>query len=159
KATLDTAFVHKLGFIKDPLFVRSYFDVNTSGLKLDSLLGSVVLRNTLVNYKEKSLALDSIHIISDINETSRQLKLRSSIADFNMQGNYRYTSLFNDLQQLSKEFYLSLKNDRPALSKHYQMKKETVLQKYDAVFELTVHDMRPLAVLGSTDLFISPNSK
>lgn len=159
KATLDTAFVDQLGFIKDPLFVRSYFDVNTKGLSLDSLFGSIVLRNTLVNYNGKVLTLDSIHIISDRNETDRQLKLRSSIADFSMQGNYKYTSLFNDLSRLSQEFYLSLKNDRAALSNYYKQKKETSLQKYYATFELTVHNMQPLAVLGDVDLFISPDSK
>lgn len=159
KATLDTAFVDRLGFIKDPLFVSSYFDVNTTGLSLDSLLGSIVLRNTHVNYKTNVLDLDSIHLISDKKGTDRQLKLRSSIADFDMQGNFKYTSVYNDLSLLAKEFYLSLKNDRAALSSYYKQKKETSQQKYYATFELTVHDMKPLAVLGNVDLFISENSK
>src|SRR5260221_8581870 len=159
KATLDTAIVDKLGFIKDPLFVSSYFDVDTKGLRLDSLFGSVVLRNTHINYKSNVLNLDSIHIISAKVGTDRQLKLRSSIADFDMQGNFKYTSVYNDLSQLAKEFYLSLKNDRSALSSHYQQKKESSLQKYYSTFELTVHDIKPLAVLVNVDLFVSPNSK
>src|SRR5258706_580668 len=159
KATLDTAIVDRLGFIKDPLFVSSYFDVNTRGLKLDSLFGSVVLRNTRIDYKSNVLNLDSIHIISAKVGTDRQLKLRISIADFNIQGNFKYTSVYTDLSRLAKEFYLSLKNDREALSNYYKLKKETSQQKYYATFELKVHDMRPLAVLGNVDLFVSPNSK
>lgn len=159
KATLDTAFVDKLGFIKDPLYVRSYFDVNTTGLKLDSLKGSVVLRNTHVAYKTNQLDLDSIHIVSDRNGKNRQLQLLSSIADFSMQGNYRYTSLYNDFHKLGNEFYLSLKNDRQAFAEYYQKKQDASKDEYDASFALTVHDMRPLAALGNIDLFISPGSK
>lgn len=160
KATLDTAFIDRLGFIKDPLFVSSYFDVNTNGLNIDSLLGSVVLRQTLVNYKDKSITLDSIHIVSAADGPDRQLSLMSSIADFTLTGNYQYTFLIKDLQQLGKEFYYSLKNDRKALSTYYTQKKSTSsLRSYKTAFQLDVHDMKPLAKLGGIDLFISPGSK
>ncbi len=159
KATLDTAFINKLGFIKEPLFVQSYFEVNTAGLNLDSLVGSVVLRNTLVDYKNNVLNLDSIHIISDRNKTDRQLKLQSSIADFSINGNYRYTTLANDILQLSKEFILHLKNNREAQNEFYEQKKASPPREYKADFELTVHNMVPLAKLANINLFISPNSK
>jgi hypothetical protein len=158
KATLDTAFIDKLGFIKDPLFVHSYFDVNTNGLDLDSLFGSIVLRDTHVKYKDNTLNLDSIHIISEQSWLNRQLKLRSSVFDFSLQGDYRYTPTYNDLQKLAKEFYLSLKNDRKALTEYYKQKKEPSREQYTANFDLLVHDMRPLATLGNLDLFVSPNS-
>lgn len=157
KAMLDTAFIDKLGFIKDPLFVRSYFDVNTSGLKLDSLFGSVMLRNSFVKYKDNVLSLDSVHIISAQEGLNRKLKLLSSVADFSMLGNYRYTPIYNDLQVLVNEFYLSMKNNRKALADYYK-RKQSSSQFYNSAFELIVHDMRPLAVLGDLDLFISPNS-
>ncbi len=158
KAKLDTAFIDRLGFIKEPLFVRSYFEVNTSGLQLDSLFGSVVLRNALVEYRSKALALDSIHVISIKDGTGRQLKLRSSIADINLNGDYRYSSLFTDIQKLAREFYLYLKNDRTALTTYYQTKK-TIARPYRTDFTMEVHDMLPLAVLSNVDLFISPGTK
>lgn len=159
KATLDTAFLDRLGFINDPLFVRSYFDVNTNGLKIDSLLGSVVLRETQVNYKNKSITLDSIHITSTSNGIGRDLTLTSPIADFTMSGNYRYTSLISDLQQLGQEFYFSLLNDRAALEKYYTQKRSFVsLRPYKAAFRLNIHDMKPLATLSGLDLFVSPGS-
>src|SRR6478736_7111225 len=103
KANLDTAFFETLGFTKKPLFVRSYIDVNTSGLKLDSLFGSVVLRNSVVNFNNETLSLDSVHVISTKEGTDRQLQLRSSIADFVMKGDYRYSTLFNDAQKFGRE--------------------------------------------------------
>ncbi|HLZ15407.1 MAG TPA: translocation/assembly module TamB domain-containing protein, partial [Cyclobacteriaceae bacterium] len=158
KANLDTAFLDHLGFIKEPLFVRSYFDVNTSGLELDSLFGTVVLRHTVVNYRDKVLSLDSIHLISTKDGTSRQLQLKSSLADFVMKGDYLYTTLFNDLQKFIHEFYLKANNNREALSSYYQKKKIQV-QPYKATFELALHDMLPLAVLANVDLFVSPGAQ
>ena len=71
KANLDTAFFDKLGFTKRPLFIRSYFDVNTTGLKLDSLYGSIVLRNSLINFNNEVLSLDSVHLVSTQEGTDR----------------------------------------------------------------------------------------
>ena len=157
KANLDTAFFDKLGFTKKPLFVRSYFDVNTSGLKLDSLFGSIVLRNSIVNFNNEVLSLDSVHLISTKEGTDRQLQLRSSIADFVMKGDYRYSTLFNDAQKFGRELYLKINNDREALQAHYQ-KKKTNTQSYKVSFDLKVRDMRPLAGLGKLDLYASPGS-
>src|SRR6185369_3915643 len=157
KANLDTAFFDKLGFTKRPLFVRSYFDVNTSGLKLDSLFGSIVLRNSVVNFNNETLALDSVHLISTKEGTDRQLQLRSSIADFVMKGDYRYSTLFNDAQKFGRELYLKINNNREALQEHYQ-KKKTNTQSYHVAFDLKVRDMRPLAGLGKIDIYASPGS-
>jgi len=157
KANLDTAFFDKLGFTKKPLFVRSYFDVNTSGLKLDSLFGSIVLRNTIVNFNNEVLSLDSVHLISTKEGTDRQLQLRSSIADFVMKGDYRYSTLFNDAQKFGRELYLKINNNHTALQAYYQ-KKKTNTQSYHVAFDLKVRDMRPLAGLGKIDLYASPGS-
>jgi len=158
KANLDTAFFDKLGFTKRPLFIRSYFDVNTMGLKLDSLFGSIVLRNTVVNFNNQVLALDSVHLMSTQEGADRQLRLRSSIADFVMKGDYRYSTLFLDVQKFGRELYLKINNNRETLLTYYQNKK-TNTQSYQLSFDLTVHDMLPLAVLGNIDLYVSPGTK
>jgi hypothetical protein len=158
KANLDTAFFEKLGFTKRPLFVRSYIDVNTSGLKLDSLFGSVVLRNSVVTFNNETLSLDSVHLISTKEGTDRQLQLRSSIADFVMKGDYRYSTLFNDAQKFGRELYLKINNNREALQEHYQKKKINT-QSYQVAFDLKIRDMRPLAGLGKIDLYASPGSQ
>ncbi len=158
KANLDTAFFQKLGFTKRPLFVRSYFDINTSGLKLDSLFGSIVLRNSVLKFNDQVLTLDSVHLVSTQEGTDRQLQLRSSIADFMMKGDYRYSTLFDDAQKFGRELYLKMNNNRESLQSYYQKKKVNG-GSYRVAFDLTVHDMLPLAVLGTLDLFVSPGTK
>lgn len=158
KANLDTLFLDRLGLVKEPLFISSYFDVNTSGLKLDSLFGSVVLRNSIVHYNNQVLQLDSIHIISAKDGKGRQLQLKSSVADLNMSGNFRYSTLFNDLQKFGREFYLRIRNNQQALTSYYEQKKIREDQ-YEASFSMEVHNMLPLAILANIDLFISPGTK
>jgi hypothetical protein len=158
KANLDTAFFHRLGFTKQPLFVQSYFDINTSGLKLDSLFGYVVLRNSTVKFKDEVLKLDSVHLVSSLEGTDRQLRLKSSIADIVMKGDFRYSTLFNDAQKFGRELYLKINNDRQALQAYYQ-KKKTNTQSYQVSVDLAVHDIRPLASLGKIDLYVSPGTK
>lgn len=157
KANLDTAFLDRLGFLKEPLFIRTFIDVNTNGLELDSLFGTVVLRNALVNYQSKVLDLDSIKIISSKEGNGRQLQLQSSVADIHLKGDYRYSTLFNDLQKFGREFYLKFNNDPQLIAEHYKLKKKTV-QPYKASFEMNLHDMLPLAVLADVDLFVSPGT-
>lgn len=158
KANLDSAFVDRLGFIKDPLFVKSYFDIDTRGLSLDSTFGKIIMRKPFVSYKGKVLALDSIHIYSTKENDTRQLKLESSLADFAIQGNFLYTSLYNDLKQLVPEFYFSLINDRQALLKTFQEKSSNQGAQYQTRFEFTVHNLQPLMALGNLNLLISPGS-
>ncbi len=157
KATLDTAFLDKLGFIKEPLFVRSYFDVNTSGLELDSLLGTVVLRQTKVNYNDKVLELDSIRLISSKDGNDHQLQLRSSIADIQLRGNYSYYSLFPVLQNFYREFYLKINNNSKTSSAYYK-EKQSFTRTDQITFAMELHDIRPLAELGGIDLFVSPGT-
>ncbi len=158
KANLDTAFLDRLGLMKDPLFIRSYFDVNTTGLELDSLFGKVVLRQALINYRGKILTLDSIHLISTRDGAYRQLQLRSSIADIGMKGDFRYSLLFNDLRKFGREFYLKLINDQPS-SAPTDRKVNNQAKPYKIAFDLTLHDMLPLAILSGTDLFVAPGAR
>jgi hypothetical protein len=158
KATLDSAFLDRLGFIKDPLFVKSYFDIDTKGLSLDSLFGKVIMRKSVVNYKGNLLVLDSIRINSSKQGSNRQLSLESSIADFKMEGNFLYTSLFNDLKTLVTDFYFNLINDRKSLVGIEQEENAKLKPAYRTTFELKANNLQPLMALDNLNLFISPGS-
>jgi len=159
KAKLDTAFIDKLGFINDPLFVRTYCDINANGMHIDSLLGSALLKQTRIEYKNKLLLLDSVRVVSEKDGANKKLTVKSSLADFSMDGNYKYTSLITDLKNLGTEFYYSLKNNRQVLAEYRKEKKSTVsVEPYKTVFELNMHDVSPLTKLGNIDLYVAPHS-
>lgn len=158
KANLDTAYLHKIGLIDDYLFISTYLDLDTKGLAIDSLVGDAIFRNTKIGYQQQSLTLDSLHIISERDKNQRKLALRSSLADVQLQGNYYYSTLFNDLVRLIKEFQLNIKNDKVAIADYYQ-KKNRQVQEYQANFELSLNNMKPLIELANLNIDISQQTK
>jgi hypothetical protein len=158
KANLDTANFQHLGFVKDKFFLSTYLDIDTRGLKLDSLFGDAVFRNTFVQYRDKQLALDSLHVISDHEDNKRQLHVRSSLADIELQGSYYYSSLFNDFAKLFKEFMLNVRNNKKDIQTYYANKDKSV-QAYDATFKITLNNINPLVALAGLNVSISKNTQ
>jgi TamB, inner membrane protein subunit of TAM complex len=158
KATLDTAYFHKIGLLEDYLFISTYMDINTKGLAVDSVIGDAVFKNTKVAYKNQQLSLDSLHLISKRDRNQRSLELKSSLADVSLNGDYFYSTLFNDLAKLFKELRLNIENDKQALAEYYE-KKNKKIQDYHADFVVKLNNINPLIALADIDLGISQQTK
>jgi hypothetical protein len=158
QANLDTALLHKLKLTKDVLFLQSYVDIDSRGLKLDSIVGTAVFRKTLVQYREDSIQIDSIRLVSQNENGDRELTLRSSMADLSLKGDFYYSSLFNDLQQLVQEFLLNIKNDPDELRAYYAAKNKTD-QAYKAAINVELHNIDPIFKVLNIDAHTSPEMK
>jgi hypothetical protein len=154
RATLDTALIHNLGFAKKDFGISSFVDINSHGLQIDSLFGDAVFKNTRVHYNGKFIELDSMHLISEMQGAERKLTFRSSLFDASMQGNYYYSTLFNDLNKLLHELRLSIENDKAAIANYYNSKRKSS-QEYDVNIQVDLHDINPLTSLAGIDLQIS----
>lgn len=157
-ADLDTAQLDKLGLLSENLFIKSHLDINTKGLQLDSIQGSVVLRDTFINYRQDSLGIDSVYLTSDFSAGERTLSLQSSLADINLRGNYSYSYLFADLRNIFHEFYINIVNDQEEIKTYYSGKRKTGTV-YDARFLVTLHDFNPLAKLAGIRAKVSRDTK
>jgi hypothetical protein len=158
KANVDTVNLQQLGIIKDPLSFRVTANINTQGLKIDSISGIADLHNISINYKNDSLKVDSIRLISQLQKNSRRLSLQSSLLDIELDGNYSYTSLFTDLQSIFHEFYINVVNNKVEIANYYSEKRKDI-QSYHASFAVTLHDINPLLHLVNLDGSISKNTK
>jgi hypothetical protein len=157
-ANLDSAAIHSLGLVKDPLWLRADCEINTNGLELDSLVGSIILRNAHIKFKEKNLHLDSVKLYSAIQHNEHFLQLKSSLADIKLEGSFKYKTLARDLPTLVKEVGLNLKNDKTKRAVHYKEKKYSP-EFYYAKLSVNVNNVVPLADLFSDQLFISPDAE
>lgn len=158
QAEVDTARLDKLGFLSDPLFIKTRIDINTRGLQVDSVSGDVALKNIYIHYKEDSLEIDSININSDLSEAERHLRLKSSLADVDLHGNYSYTYLFTDLRNIFHEFYLNIVNNKTEIRNYYNQKRKAN-QDYEAKFLITLHDINPIVKLIDLDAKVSLDTK
>ncbi len=154
EAQLDSVWLQPLGITREHLFLHSFVDINTKGLKLDSLLGDALFKNTYVEYLDNAISLDSIHVFSEKTDTERSLRIRSSLLDASVQGNYYHSTLFEDLARLAKELAISLQNNEAALKEYYQIQRPANAS-YDARFSIQLHNINPLTELAGINLQIS----
>ncbi len=158
RATLDTAFVDKLGFIREPLFVRTELSIDSRGLQLDSLFGDATFNQTTIAYRGNQISLDSIRIRSELANSVRSLSLESSIANVSLTGTYAYTTLFSDLQKLILEFGLNIQNDQQKLRDYYAAKPATE-NTYEADFAVLLKTLAPVSHLIGRPIELSKNTQ
>jgi hypothetical protein len=157
-AEIDTANLQALGLIKDRLLFKSNVAINTHGLQIDSIVGNAIFKDVWVNYKKDTLQVDSIGLISSLDEQIRKLSLQSSLADIQLEGNYSYTSLFTDMKNIFHEFYINIINDKKEIQEYYSNKRKMILP-YEAKFFITLHDINPLIKLVNLDGSVAKGTK
>lgn len=154
KANLDTLFTQRIGLTNEHLFISSGVDINTQGLSLDSLFGNIALINSFIEYKDQSLVFDTVFISSQLKDNKHNLLLRSDYANADLTGNFYYSTLFKDLQQLSHEFALNIKNDRAEIINYYA-NKNIDTHEYLAKFNINLIDLNPILTLTKLNFRLS----
>jgi len=154
QAKLDTAFLRELKFTDEEIFLQSYVEIDSRGLEIDSIVGTALFRKTNIKLRDESIELDSVRLISENENNSRKLTLRSSVMDLSLKGDFYYSTLFNDLEKLVHEFALNLKNDPVAIRQYYASKPKTD-QAYKANITADLHDVNKVFQVLDLDLHTS----
>lgn len=154
---LDTAYLHNLNLSKKELFLHTSLDLDVQGFSLDSIIGTIDLKNLLVQYDSQRLSMDEISIEAKNEADLRQLYLRSNLADATVSGNFYLSQVLKDIPQLVKELKLNIKNDSEAIATYYSQKKD-IPERYAADFNVLVKEIEPIMTLLNIDLNISKNT-
>ncbi|MBL7871637.1 MAG: translocation/assembly module TamB [Cyclobacteriaceae bacterium] len=154
KARLDTLFTDRIKLTTEPLFIKSFIEVESQGLQLDSLFGEMKMTNAQIIYRNQNLEIDSISIKSFLNEDNRNLQLRSSFADVDLMGNFFFSSLFQDINRLAQEFQLNIRNNTYELTDYYKRKVKDG-RDYRVDFLLNLHDINPVLALAKLDMSVA----
>ena len=155
-AKIDTANLNKLKLIPQDFSFRTDIAINSEGLSIDSIRGTAKLFNVGLRYKENSLSLDSIDIVSHVKGPHRSLLMNSSFGTLDVHGDFYYSTLFHDFQNIFHEFYLNMKNDKVALAEYYS-KKEPWDQEYKADFKANLKNINPVLNFLKLDMEVSKN--
>lgn len=154
KARIDTALLHKLNLTRDEVYIQSTIDVDSRGLTLDSIVGTALFSKTRFRYKDEAINVDSVRLVSENNSNVRSLTLRSSAADLVLTGDFYYSSLFNDMERLGREFTLNIRNNQNEIQNYYLSKRKSG-QAYKADFKAVIHDINPILHTLDVDLQLS----
>jgi hypothetical protein len=157
QAHLDTAILHNLNLTSKRIFLHSNVDVNIKGLELDSITGTVDLRNFKIDYNNNSLSLANIHLNSERANQNRTLNVQSTLVDAQVKGDFLLSDISKDINKLITEIILNIKNDEQAIAQYYE--RENYRPKsYETDFWFRLKDVEPIVSLFNTDLVVADNT-
>ncbi len=157
-ANLQKVDLQALHFSKDPLTIRANANLNFKGLRLDDFVGIASFDSATINYKGKELALDSLYINSEIVEGQRALNLVSDMLTLQVDGDFNYSTLIADLDQLAHEYKLNFESNDPVTQAYYRRKSGAPANEYSLNYKLYLKDVSPLLELVVPQLSISQNT-
>lgn len=158
-ARLDTLFANAIGLLDTESFVSTTLDLDMQGNHVDDLVGEASFSNTSLQYKEKTLDLDTLHIFSSIDGRSREFNLDSKEFSMHSNGGYSFTKLYKDVSRLYNEYMLNFQNDQKALTDYYEKKKKKTPDKYSVNYEIVLKDINPYFKLINQDGYVAQNTK
>jgi hypothetical protein len=164
EARLDTAYLKPLNLSSEPTFITTKLSTNTSGLKVDDLVGSVFFNDLFVSYQGRELSVDSLHFVSDKEDSLRYFNLSSDHLQAELKGNFDFSVLAIDLQELLREYKLIFSNDGEALKAFYDQKEIKPLEfyadrGYELRYNISMDNVNPLIHLLEPNLNVSLNTQ
>ena len=160
QAQLDTAFLKPLNLLDEEAFIQTSLRTNTSGFRVDDLVGEAQFKDLFVSYKDRNLAIDSLNFLSQKNDSLRLFSLQSDRLDALLKGEFDFSYLATDLQKLIAEYKLIFSNDAESLDAYYADKEKKSPgtyegRGYDIAYELNMNDLNPLLQLFVPELQVA----
>lgn len=162
-ARVDTAFFKPLNILEEETFLRTTIKTNTSGLRVDDLVGNAQFSDIFLSYQGRNLAVDTLSFVSSKEDSLRYFSLHSDRLDAELKGKYDFTYLAEDMQKLIKEYKLIFANDADALKAYYRDKQVQPVdayreEDYNITYELRLNDINPLLQLFVPDMQVAYNT-
>ncbi|HEX8547602.1 MAG TPA: translocation/assembly module TamB domain-containing protein, partial [Cytophagaceae bacterium] len=106
------------------------------------------------NHKE--INLEALRVRTFEFDGQRTFSLVSNFGSIDAKGNFKFTSLLNDLQTSFKEYKLNIANNKEAITNYYKNKAPHSRQKYELDFTVALQDVNTLLAIYVPNLYISP---
>lgn len=161
-AELDTALFHELNLSDEYLFLSTQLDADTRGLKVDELKGKAAFDDLFVTYDDRKLFIDSLRFQSDFDSLTRRVAVQTERIQAQLTGDFRFTTLADDIQKLAKEYRLIFQNDEEELDAYYASRQVQPIQdyqeqSYEIEYQLRLQNANPLLQLFVPNVTLSRN--
>ena len=156
---LDTAKFHMMKLTSVEAGASGDLSMDIQGLHIDSLIGSAEIRNARLYYDGRIDDVDSLIFYSQKRGDYRSLNVTSDNIDASINGDFLFSRIFDDLQQLAREYQLNVLNDSAAINEYYASKSPDIPEKYLADFNFKLRDINPFLQLFLPQISLSYNSE
>ncbi len=148
-AKVDSIRFKELGFSKDPIYLRGYFDVDLTAGKLSQTNGKLKSENIRLKVMDNDFELDSLDVVANIDTVTqdRYYKVESDVVSGMVSGSFDPMTLVGEIQEYLSEKYPSA-IDPPATLPEIRGQQRIS-------WDLTIHDSKNwFALAGADDLVI-----
>lgn len=154
--TLTEADLDEIQLTTKQVNLSTDFNVDIQGLKLDSILGNLILRQTYLKYEAQDITVDSLYFSSQRTETERAVVFSSEYFKMNMDGNFEFTTLLNELVNINEQyrfmFSSNMKDLGPFLEQNGPSK-----TPFDINYRVELRELTPIINLFDTAIYVAPN--
>ncbi|ALD20349.1 translocation/assembly module TamB domain-containing protein [Hymenobacter sp. DG25A] len=160
RAKVQRANLRAIGLTKQNFTLSTTADVRFQGLKLDNLLGTIVLRDSRLGYNGRVVAIDTFDVFSRRDpDGQRRLAIRSEIADLTAVGNFDFTRVLRDVNVLLEEYRLNFESDEAATAAYYRRKRRQPTPDYAIQLNLYLKHPNPALKVFVPGLTLSDYSR
>ncbi|MDX2302881.1 MAG: translocation/assembly module TamB domain-containing protein [Microscillaceae bacterium] len=151
-----------LNFSPVEAILQGKLTLDTYGLNLDSLIGEAVLSEASFIYNDRGLTIQKANLLSfKTDNGGRFFEFQSEFLDFSMDGDFIFSSLLKDLEELSNEYLLSFRNIPEEIEAYYRKKREKEIKRYSVNYHLDLKNLSPVLSLfaNTKGFYISKDAK
>ncbi len=159
EAYLGKANLDIMKITDKPAFLSSSLNVDMRGLTLDEILGDIFLDNTYFKYDDNELYVDRLMLTSEKDSLSRTLKVQSPIADINIFGDFDYSSFFQDLTDVYREYKLIFRNNSEEINAYYANQNIDHSDYYYLDYDINLKDINSVINIFVPKFFLSENTR
>ncbi len=155
EGTLDTAQLNTLNIINEDVALASRFNIDVTGIQLDSILGDISLKNTYLAYEENSIVFDSLQFVSQRDSDGRKVQFVSEDQfDIQLDGQFEFTNLLNELETINEEYRLIFSSRLQEVDA-FLAENETSAIPFNIGYRMDLKNVSSILQLFDTSIYVS----
>ncbi|OEK01740.1 hypothetical protein BFP97_09525 [Roseivirga sp. 4D4] len=156
---LDTAQLNTLNIINEDVALASRFNIDVTGIQLDSILGDISLKDTYLAYEESSIVFDSLQFVSQRDNDGRRVQFISENQfDIQLDGQFEFTNLLDELETINEEYRLIFSSRLQEVDA-FLAENRTSAIPFNIGYRMDLKNISPILQLFDTSLYISQQAK
>ena len=153
---LEEAYLDQVNITEENVLLATDFHVDIQGLKLDSILGNIVLSETYLRYASQDVTIDSLFFSSNRRNKERQVDFISEHFEMHIDGQFEFTSLLNELVDINEQYRFMFSSNMAGLNQ-FLKEHQPAKDPFDITYELQLTDVSPLINLFDTAIYVGKN--
>ncbi|MGV3504233.1 MAG: translocation/assembly module TamB domain-containing protein [Adhaeribacter sp.] len=159
QADIDLIDFQALKLSRQAIRLQTKAQLDFRGLKANEILGTGTFTQTELTLNHKHIELDSVFLLSGMEQGRRSLQFLSDLADVKATGNWQYTTLLRDLSTLVKEYRLNFESNDRELAAYYRKKRKIAPAAYVLDYDIYLKDINQVLQAFVPSLHLSDNSR